>query len=323
MLQEGKGFCGIGWQKGYYPITMFNEIMSAGGGYKKFYSKLDAFLVRTVSYTTLRIGSFLYFYDWINPDARREARPDYYAMAGYTGGMVAGILYNPFEIVFTRMQVDELYPEQVRWNYKNFVDGLTKVAEEGALFRGCIPHGLKLGGLVSVATGVYDYIKENGFYFFGPILLNRLLGTALGVATAMTLSLPFDMLRVRMHTMRPLPNGEMPYKGTIDCFNKILKYEGTSKKMNNMGVFFAGGQAYFLRLYAIALISQSALDRYLGNGLMQEFWQPARYHYPGGLDYDFHDPYTDTYKNILVRNWKVAIGDETFSPDQKHLMLGL
>jgi len=27
------------------------------------------------------------------------------------GGMTAGILSNPFEIVFKRMQVDEMYPE--------------------------------------------------------------------------------------------------------------------------------------------------------------------------------------------------------------------
>lgn len=71
MLQEGKGFIGIGFKRGVFCGNIFNEIHAAGGGYKKFYSSLDAFFLRTVAYTTARVWGFLYFYDWINPDARR------------------------------------------------------------------------------------------------------------------------------------------------------------------------------------------------------------------------------------------------------------
>ena len=71
MLQEGKGFTGIGFRRGLHGIQVFNETMKAGGGLKKFYSSFDAFFLRTVGYTTARIWSFLYFYDWINPDPRR------------------------------------------------------------------------------------------------------------------------------------------------------------------------------------------------------------------------------------------------------------
>lgn len=67
---------------------------------------------------------FCYFYDWINPDPRRLARPDYYVMAGIAGGMVAGIATNPVELVFSRMQADEMYPVQCRRNYRNFIDGI-------------------------------------------------------------------------------------------------------------------------------------------------------------------------------------------------------
>ena len=71
MLQEGKTFTGIGFRKGLHGINIFNEIYNTGGGLKQFYSKFDAFFMRTVGYTTARVWSFLYFYDWINPDARR------------------------------------------------------------------------------------------------------------------------------------------------------------------------------------------------------------------------------------------------------------
>lgn len=111
ILQEGKTFHGLGFQKGMHGINVYNETYAAGGGLKKFYSKFDAFFLRTVGYTTARVWGFLYFYDWINPDARRQARADMYAYAGIAGGLAAGFLSNPFEIVFSRMQVDEMYPE--------------------------------------------------------------------------------------------------------------------------------------------------------------------------------------------------------------------
>ena len=134
-----------------------------------------------------------------------------------------------------------MYPEQCRRNYKNFADGIVKVAQEGALFRGALANGLKLGGLVSVAAGTYDWMKENMFFFFGPVALNRFVGTAVGCGTALVLSMPFDTVRNRLHTMRPLPNGQYPYNGTIDAFFKINKYECSKTKQANFGAFLTGG----------------------------------------------------------------------------------
>jgi hypothetical protein len=71
ILQEGKGHIGFGFKRGIHGSNIFNETFAAGGGLRKFYSKLDAFFMRTVAYTTCRTWGFLYFYDWINPDARR------------------------------------------------------------------------------------------------------------------------------------------------------------------------------------------------------------------------------------------------------------
>jgi len=77
-------------------MNVMSDIYTAGGGMRKFYSCWDAFLMRTITYTTFRTASFLYFYDWINPDARREARQDFYAYAAVAGGLVGGFLANPF-----------------------------------------------------------------------------------------------------------------------------------------------------------------------------------------------------------------------------------
>ena len=71
----------------------------------------DAFLARTIGYTSARIFGFSYFYDKLNKDPRRVARIDYFMYAGILGGFTAGLVTNPIDIVFNRMQVDELYPE--------------------------------------------------------------------------------------------------------------------------------------------------------------------------------------------------------------------
>lgn len=93
------------------------------------------------------------------------------------------------------------------------------------MFRGALANGLKLGGLVGVSTGIYDWAKENAYYFFGPVEFVRAFAVTGGVATAMVCSMPFDTIRTRLHAMRPLPNGKLPYTGTFDCLGKILKYE--------------------------------------------------------------------------------------------------
>jgi len=103
MMQEGKTYNGVGFQRGFEPFYIFDEIHRAGGGLRKFYSGLDGWFARTIAYTTARVWGFCYFYDWINPDPRRCARPDYYIMAGIAGGFVAGVASNPVELVFTRM----------------------------------------------------------------------------------------------------------------------------------------------------------------------------------------------------------------------------
>jgi len=100
---------GLGWQRGYHPMQVGQEIMNAGGGFRKFWTAFDAFFLRTMAFTTARVAGFGYFYDWINSDPRRQARPDAYAMAGLLGGLTLGITTNPIEIVFTRMQADEMY----------------------------------------------------------------------------------------------------------------------------------------------------------------------------------------------------------------------
>lgn len=154
-----------------------------------------------------------------------NARLDKFVMAGVAGGFIAGVLQNPFELVYTRMQVEELYPRAYQRGYTSFADGFAKVAQEGALFRGCLMNGAKIAALCSSMTSLHDWLKENVYYFLGPHWLCRIIATAGAVAVGTGVSMPFDNIRVRLHTMRPLPTGEMPYRGYMHmlyCVSKLL-----------------------------------------------------------------------------------------------------
>jgi len=196
---------------------------------------IDGFLARTIGYTTARIWAFGYFYDKFNHDPRRMARFDYFLGAGVLGGAIAGVVTNPIDIVFNRMQVDEMYPVAARRNYRHFLDGMYRTMEEGALFRGGVANALKLAMLCSSMSGIFDLCKENSYYFFGPHWINRLWSTVIACLVGTLASMPFDHVRTRLHTMRPLPNGKMPYNGTLDCIQKvrfqcvsIFRFFGTS-----------------------------------------------------------------------------------------------
>ena len=117
--------------------------------------------------------------------------------------------------------------------------------------------------------------------------------------------------------MRPLPNGVYPYYGTVDCFAKILKYECCQHKQANFGAFYTGGQAYFVRLYAIALASQYLLDWYHATDNVSEFWAPSKFHVSTGIDYDIHNPYTDGFNQVMIRNWMAKGGLGPMHPDGK------
>lgn len=136
-------------------------------------------------------------------------------------GVVAGILTNPIELVFTRLQAEEFYKR----GYNSFWDGLLKANEERVLFRGAVSNSLRIALLLGSMTGLHDWMKEHAYYFLGPSHLNRLFATILATSVGVLASYPFETIRTRLYLMKALPNGAMPYNNALDCFSKIIRYE--------------------------------------------------------------------------------------------------
>ena len=240
MLQEGQTFNGLGYQRGSSFIKIFKEIAHQGGGLKKYYTSYDGFALRTFAYTTARVSAFLYFYDWINRDPRRAAKPEKLFYAAVPAGVIAGIVTNPLEIAFTRMQVEDMYPKAYRRGYTSFGDAITQIAKEGALFRGAVTNGVRIAVLLGTITGMHDWMKENTYYFLGPSIVSMALPTLMATAIASTLSIPFDNIRIRLYTQRALPNGILPYGSGLNALAKVAVYESSSKHSANFNSLFAG-----------------------------------------------------------------------------------
>jgi len=84
---------------------------------KKYYTSYEGFFFKTVGYTTAWVSAFLYFYDWLNHDPRRYAKPEMLLYSAIPAGIVAGIVTNPIDLVFTRMQAEDLYHKNYKWGY--------------------------------------------------------------------------------------------------------------------------------------------------------------------------------------------------------------
>lgn len=161
---------------------------------KKFYTSYEGFALKTIAYNSIRISSFLYFYDWINHDPRRYAKPEKLLYAAIPGGLIAGLLTNPFELVFTRMQAEDMYHKNYRRNYASFWDGLIKSGQEGVWLRGGVCNGLRIAMLLGTMTGLHDWCKENSYYFLGPNPFNRTFGLLLSTFLGTAASMPFDAI---------------------------------------------------------------------------------------------------------------------------------
>jgi hypothetical protein len=165
------------------------------------------------------------------------------------GGFAAGVLANPVEIVYNRQAADALYPRHLQRNYSNFFDGLLKCNHEKVLFRGAVATGCAFGALNASMSGIYDYLKEYLYYFFGPPKWLRPLVLIPTAAIGAAAYLPFDNIKVRLHTMRALPNGQLPYLGVRDGLGKVLSFEGNSFSYSSAVCLLSGYVPTYVRLY--------------------------------------------------------------------------
>merc|ERR1712087_391925 len=109
---------------------------------------------------------------------------------------------------------------------------------------GIIPYRGVYFGLFDTLSGVNPYQKDESNILRAS---SKFVCAQISAITAGYASYPFDTVRRRLQMQSEKPESEWVYKGTADCFGKIIKDEGAS-------ALFKGAGANALRTVGAALV---------------------------------------------------------------------
>merc|ERR1719436_233663 len=172
------------------------------------------------------------------------------ASGGLAGAGSLMIVY-PLDYARTRLASDVGGKER---QFTGLVDCLKKTVQAGGFFSlyngigvsivGIIPYRGVYFGLFDTLSGYNPYQKsENNFIR----ALSKFGCAQFSAIAAGYASYPFDTVRRRLQMQSEKPESEWVYKGTADCFGKIMKEEGTA-------ALFKGAGANALRTVGAALV---------------------------------------------------------------------
>jgi solute carrier family 25 (adenine nucleotide translocator) protein 4/5/6/31 len=170
------------------------------------------------------------------------------ASGGLAGAGSLAIVY-PLDYARTRLASDVGTGKR---EFSGLVDCLVKTAGKGplALYNG---FGVSVIGIIpyrGVYFGVFDSLREKNPWKSDRGVAGVLSKFAIAQGTAILAgyaSYPFDTVRRRLQMQSNKPREEWLYKGTIDCFSKVLQKEGVTS-------FFKGAGANALRTVGSALV---------------------------------------------------------------------
>jgi len=171
------------------------------------------------------------------------------ASGGLAGAGSLCIVY-PLDYARTRLASD-VGKEKI---FNGLLDCLKKTASGNqgvlGLYNG---FGISVAGIIpyrGVYFGLYDTAREMNPYKKDTGVMGVASKFAIAQSVAISAgyaSYPFDTIRRRLQMQSERPKEEWTYKGTGDCFSKILKEEGAA-------AFFKGAGANALRTVGSAMV---------------------------------------------------------------------
>lgn len=229
------------------PLSVTRDIISSGRALD-LYTGLSAGLLRQAVYTTARLGFFDTFMAGMSKRAKEQGREVGFserATAGLAAGGLAAMIGNPADLALIRMQSDGLKPAAERKNYTSVFDALRSISKsEGisALWAGAAPTVVRAMALNFGQLAFFSEAKAQLEQHTSLSAKNRTLcASAIAGFFASFFSLPFDFVKTRLQKQQRGPNGQLPYRGMLDCFAKVAKQEGPLR-------FYRGFGTYYIRI---------------------------------------------------------------------------
>lgn len=227
--------------KNVSPIKVGKDIIREhGAGY--LYKGLDSAIVRQLFYGTTRLGLFYTFLDHFKKSG--EPSVGQKALSSIAAGGIAAFVSNPADLILVRMQADGTLPPEQRRNYKNVFDGISRVVKDEGftkLWRGCVPTISRACIINAALLAPFEEFKfrlKNVIpHDFTRTVTSSLLASFIGSFA----SLPFDNAKTKLQKMKANAQGELPYKGIVDCMQKTARNEGVAK-------LWVGFPTYYIRI---------------------------------------------------------------------------
>ncbi|CAL1696694.1 unnamed protein product [Somion occarium] len=176
----------------------------AQSGFRSLYTGLSASLLRQMTYSLVRLGS----YESIKTTLSESGRPSSGSLlfAAMLAGGLGGVAGNPADILLVRMTSDSIRPPEQRYGYSHAFHGLTCILrEEGVrgLFRGL---GTNTTRAILMNVGSYDVFKTLLIsqplpiiqFQFRDNLLCHVISSIMAGAFATTVCAPADVLKSRL-----------------------------------------------------------------------------------------------------------------------------
>jgi solute carrier family 25 (adenine nucleotide translocator) protein 4/5/6/31 len=165
--------------------------------------------------------------------------------AGGAAGATSLCIVYPLDFARTRLGADVGKAAGDR-EFKGLFDCISKSFKSDGLVRGLYPGFLSsVQGIIiyrAIYFGAYDTAKEMAG---NPNIATKFAIAQTVAVVSVTVSYPFDTVRRRLMMMSG--EGEKMYKGTMDCWSKILKDEGAK-------AFYKGNFTNVIRSIGCALV---------------------------------------------------------------------
>ncbi|KAF9258586.1 mitochondrial carrier [Marasmius fiardii PR-910] len=176
-------------------------------GFKSLYTGLTASLLRQMSYSLVRLGSYEEMKSRIS-QRHKPTTPELLLAASLAGGL-GGVAGNPADVLLVRMTSDSIKPPEKRYNYSNAISGLIHlVKEEGlkGLSRGIGTNTTRAVLMNASQVGSYDFFKASLLNRTIPVfdyklkdsLLLHSIASVLAGTVATTVCSPADVIRSRV-----------------------------------------------------------------------------------------------------------------------------
>ena len=175
-------------------------------------------------------------------------------------GALGAVVSNPFEIIMVRQTSDLGRTKEFQRGYTNLKDAYDAVAKEAGpgIWRGLLPHIIKMLLLNTVMIMPYDQIKERSWNCFGDNAANTLYAILVASLVGAGVTLPFDNLKTRMQNQYTDTSlNRMNYKGIVDASKKALMNEGVYWMWPGFATYYSKVVLYaILTIYPMEIIHE-------------------------------------------------------------------